>query len=201
MIKNMFEELVLEACDYLASSFTMLLQIVTLIKDFFSIVEQEKLKESETADDIFEMLENYWDFVNYHLLKFILEHTSNEDLQRKMETYVHILINLPITTILVTKESPPFTYSAVAISLPVDHAAVYTLSKFELCRETLQEALQLQFGRMALRTETINLEARIAKLSLPRQYVPQLLDLYRRIQVCVILYMMHYTTIAYLSRS
>lgn len=84
-----------------------------------------------------------------------------------------------------TKENPPFAYSAVVITLPVEHSAMYTLSDFEICRETLQEALQLKFGGMALRTETINLEAGVAKLSLPRQYVPQLLDLCKCIQVCV----------------
>ena len=181
----MFEELLLETYDYLASGFTKLLQLLNSIEDFFSSVEQAQLKESKTTSDIFEILQNYWDFVNYHLLKFILEHSGNENLQRKMEAYVNALFNLPINTMLVTKESPPSTYSVVVITLSVDHSTMYTLSDFQICQETLQEALQLKFGGMALRTETINLQAGVAKLSLPRQYVPQLLDLCKRIQVCV----------------
>ena len=94
IVKDMFEEL-LETYDCLASGFTKLLQLLNSIEDFLS-VEQAKLKESKTTSDIFEMLQNYWDFVNYHLLKFILEHSGNENLQRKMETYVSLIYQLTL---------------------------------------------------------------------------------------------------------
>ena len=166
------------------SGFRKLLQQVISIEGLFSFVEQAKLKEANTTADIFKILENHWDFVNYSLLKFILDQGDNEELQKQMDVYVDALFEVPITTILVTKESPPSNFSSVMITLLVDLGTTFTLQNFETYRQKLQETIIPLEGGMTLRTEKINLEARVAVLSLPRQCVPHLLDLFSHIQVC-----------------
>ena len=183
IFKDKFNEIVSRTYDYLASGFAKLLQQVILIEGLFSSGEQAKLKEANTIADIFEVLENYWDFINYSLLKFILDQCCNEELQKQMDAYIDALFKLPITTILVTKENSPSSFSLIVITLSVDTTTTYTLWHFEIYRQKLQEALQLG-GGMALRTESINLEDRVAVLSLPHRYIPHLLDLHKHIQVC-----------------
>lgn len=179
-MKKKYEGLVSKAFDYLASSFTKLLQQVISIKELFSSVEQAKLKKASTTADIFDILKNHWDFVNYNLLKYILDQGENEDLQKQMDAYIDALFELevPITTTmsLTMKETAPSNYSSVMIMLSVDLGSVFTLRNFEVYRQKLQEAMQFR-GGMTLRTEKIDLEARVAVLSIPRQYVPHLLDL------------------------
>ena len=123
-----------------------MLQQVISIEGVFSSVERAKLKEANTTADIFDILKNHWDFVNYNLLKYILDQGDNEDLQKQMDVYIDAVFEVPITTTLMMKENPLSNVSSVVIMLSVDLGTVFTLRNFEVYRQKLQEAMHLGGG-------------------------------------------------------
>lgn len=161
--------------------FHKLHQEVCSIRGLFSPNKQKKLKEAESTKDMFDILGEYWDFINYRLLKFVIDKSGSKEIQKMMEAYICALYNFPVTT-LVVKENPPSDFSVVETTLQVVSTnQSCTLHDFESHRRKLQEAWKLE--SMALRTEKVDIEQQFALLSLPRQYVPHILDLLPRFQV------------------
>lgn len=181
-----FKKLVLRVSHYFKSNEMMLKEIqleVCSIKEFFSIVDLTKLEQAESADEIIDILEKYWDFINYSLLKLVIEKCGNEELQKKLSDYIIALENSPLTTPLVTKENPPPNFSLVVTDFHFNVGTTYDHKMFdESYWQMIQEAWNLE--RMKLRLEKVDLEAGTVTLSFPCQYVPSLLDLLKPQQVC-----------------
>ena len=50
--------------------------------------KKEEIKKANSVDEIFDILEPYWNYVDYDLLEFIIEEFGTSDLQEEMRKYI-----------------------------------------------------------------------------------------------------------------
>ena len=89
--------------------------------------ERKKIRKAKSVQKVFEILDPYWNHVDYALLEHIVVHYCNEKIKRQMARYKHKLHRFEkVTSVqrlksVVTERSQiPSNYSALTISLDMD---------------------------------------------------------------------------------
>ena len=95
-------------------------------KDFLK-VEKIRIKASKNVDEIFDILDPYWSYVDYDLLEHIIKEFGTSDLQQEMRKYITELEQFETTTTvhnfnLATEEEVviPAHYGKLAVKLKKD---------------------------------------------------------------------------------
>ena len=183
-LKNQLDRLTSTVNNYLKvniSEFAKVQSEICSIKEYFTPNELTRLRlaDPETA---MEILGKYLDFINYNILKFVIDVCGNEELQKEMDAYIDALHHLSLIT-LVTKQHPPSNFSVVVANLSTDFCVIHIHRLFEY-RQKLLEAWKLEI--IALRIEKVDTDEGIAMLSFPRQYVPMIVDILNSPQVYIV---------------
>ena len=180
-LKNQLERLISTVNNYLKGSiseFTKVQSEICSIKEYFTPLELTRLRQAD-PETTMEVLGKYLDFVNYSILKLVIDMCDNEELQKEMDAYTDALHNVSLK-ILVTKEHPPSNFSVVVTDFNTDFSVIHIHQLFEY-QQKLLEAWKLE--KIALRIERVDPEEGIAMLSVPRQYVPMIVDVLKCPQV------------------
>lgn len=187
-LQKQFNKLVSRTCDYLSTRdkeipnfLSALCKKISLINgsqrqlhiQLFSEYELQKLNEAKTVEDIFAVLVPHWDYLNYMLLKHIIEEFGDKILKEDLKSYANDLFKFCSLTLV--KDFPGWRevssphFSTLLAKFKVD-SDIYTLEDFEVDQAKL--AVCLDLDQMVLKFSQATIGSLNIFLSLPRHLVP-----------------------------
>ena len=112
--------------------------------------EKSRIKMAKNVDEIFEILDPYWNYVDYDLLDHIIKLFGTSDLQEEMRKYITELEQFEMTTTvhnfnLATQEEVvvPARYGILAVKLKKDSKS-FTLHDLREFKKSVENELSLK---------------------------------------------------------
>lgn len=118
--------------------------------------ERERIMKANSVDEIFMILEDYWDYTNYELLQYLVQKFGESGLKKEMNEYVKELEEFEKKTTIQVNDSAAFNnlyhkelvhntykFSKVDIRLPKD-PKVYTLYEVRQLKKSVAKKACLE---------------------------------------------------------
>ena len=119
-------------------------------KFMFLRKKRKKIMKAESIQEVFDILDNYWNYVDYSLLEHIVEKYCDDEIKKQMKDYVQELDTFEtstfakeLTSVVEALRKPPKGYNTLTATLEID-AAECSLHHARKVKEAIAERASLE---------------------------------------------------------